>query len=83
MPKGRPTEATAPQPSPQDAEATGQRARIGLLIVALLIAGVAVIAADFVFGTIFGTGDSPTPSPTASAAHSSRLGSGLVLILPR
>ena len=70
--------------STQSANSATDRARLGLLIAALVVAGVAVIAADFVFGAIFGNGESTTPTPAASAsARSIGTASGLVLLLPR
>jgi hypothetical protein len=42
------------------------RARIAVLIVLMILVTIAVIAADFAFGAIFGGG--ATPVPTASSA---------------
>jgi rhodanese-related sulfurtransferase len=58
----------AAKPAPITALGNG-RVRFGLIIVALVLATVVVIGADYAFGTIFGTGAgaAPSTSPTAAA----------------
>jgi hypothetical protein len=41
-----------------------RRVRLGLIIVALLLAGIVVIGADYAFSTIFGNGSGAAPSAT-------------------
>ncbi len=84
MPKGRANENERVPRGEPSLETASPRARMGLLIVALVVAGAAVIAADYVFGVLFGSSGSATPSATASAAmQPTSLRSGLVLLLPR
>jgi hypothetical protein len=50
-------------PAPITALSNG-RVRFGLIIVALVLATVVVIGADYAFGIVFGNGASATPSAT-------------------
>ena len=64
-PVGGPTSSSPARPAaPPPGRQLDRRARIGLLIVALMLATVAVIGADFLFGTITGQGPKASPSPT-------------------
>lgn len=60
-----PATTTAPKPG----IAADPRARIALLIVVLALAAVAVLGADFVFGAIWGQGNSSQGSPAASSSQ--------------
>lgn len=58
---------TAPAPI---AALSNGRVRFGLIIVALVLATVVVIGADFAFSTIFGNGAAAAPSATAALQKS-------------
>ncbi len=61
------TEQVPPQPRQGLGQLSDPRARIGILIVVLVLASVVVIGADFVLGAVINTGDAgPSPTPTAA-----------------
>lgn len=58
------------------------RVRLGLIIVALVLATIVVIGADYAFGVLFGNGSGSVPAASQSAAASStavRTEVGLIL----
>jgi hypothetical protein len=74
----RPSNGAPPRPGQNSGAAglqipggpvTDGRVRLGLIVVALILATVVVIGADYAIGAVFGTG-APAPSPTAPAAAS-------------
>ena len=58
--------ATAPTPASAAALADG-RVRFGLIIVALVLAAIVVMGADYAFGTLFGNGAGAGAGPSATA----------------
>lgn len=69
---GRRAAPTAPRSGAQPpvGPITDRRVRLGIIVVALVLATVVVIGADYAMGAVFGNGSGSTPAASQSAATS-------------